>query len=126
MAQRWCAVWWIAVACGRPVAPTPEPSVPPVEVAPAPEPAPVAASPEALYAECRDRVEGHEAAGECDDDADCGRTGCGSEVCTTTAEVPNVMSTCEERPCFAVLDACGCHDGRCTWTVRPAGSVAPR
>ena len=72
------------------------------------------------------RVEGPEAAGECDADADCGRTGCGSEVCTTTAEAENVMTTCEDRACFAVLDTCGCHDGRCTWTVRPAGPAAPR
>jgi eight-cysteine-cluster-containing protein len=121
MGQWWCAAAWLLVACGGRTAPPPEPTVaPPAEVAP------VSASPEGLYAECRDRVEGPEAAGECAADADCGRTGCGSEVCTTSAEVANVMTTCEDRPCFAVLDTCGCHDGRCTWTVRPAGPAAPR
>ena len=122
MGRWWCVAGWLLVACGgRTPPPAPEPTAaPPAEVVPA------SASPEALYTECRDRVEGPEAAGECDDDADCGRSGCGSEVCTTIAEAGNVMTTCEDRACFAVLDTCGCHDGRCTWTVRPAGPATPQ
>lgn len=107
-------------SCGR--------STPPVAPAAAPEAPPPAVpeTPDAAYASCRERVEGPEAAGECDADADCGKTGCGGEVCTTTAEIPNVMTTCEDRACFAVLETCGCHGGRCTWTVRPAEPAAPQ
>jgi eight-cysteine-cluster-containing protein len=77
----------------------------------------VAVTPGALYARCRDRVEGPEAEGECVTDADCARTGCSSEVCTTVALAPEIMTTCEVLPCFGALQACGCHEGRCTWTI---------
>jgi len=102
-------------------------SAPPVPVptsVPAPVPAPDL-SPAALYADCALLVEGPQADAECTTDADCGRGGCGNVVCTTAVAATDVMTTCEDRPCFAVLDACGCHDGRCTWTVRPPASPAP-
>ena len=108
--------------------PTPEPAP-----APTPPPAPAMQTPQELYTACQERVEGTEAAGECKADGDCAKAGCGSEVCVSTAEKANVMTTCEDKPCFKVLDACGCHDGKCTWTVKaempapapgaPAGSL---
>lgn len=70
-----------------------------------------------LYAECRDRVELPEVAGECKSDADCATTGCGSEICTAKASVEGLMTTCEDRPCFAALDVCGCQNGRCDWSL---------
>lgn len=117
----------IAWGCGGNAKNTPAPAPEP-EVAPEPAPAPEVATPQALYEECRDRVEGPQAEGECQTDADCKATGCGSEVCTTVAEAANVMTTCEDKPCFQVLDACGCHEGQCTWTVKaelPAAAPAP-
>ena len=62
MGRWWCTALSLAVACGgRTAPPAPEPTVvAPAEVVAAP--APPSASPEALYAECRDRVEGPEAA----------------------------------------------------------------
>ncbi len=105
----------------------------PVDVAapiaePAPPPPVDRATPTALYDQCHDRLELPEAAGECTTDADCGSVGCGKEVCTTTKAGAEVMSTCEDRPCFKVLDACGCHDGKCTWTLKaeaPAAAPLP-
>ncbi len=73
--------------------------------------------PAALYAECRDRVEGREKDGECSTDADCAPAGCSGEVCVTKTLAPEVMTTCEQRPCFTVLDTCGCVEGRCSWSV---------
>jgi eight-cysteine-cluster-containing protein len=112
-------------ACGslRP-APAPAPSLDPDPDPAAPPTAPET-TPAALYAECASRVEGPEADGECSTDADCTRAGCGSEVCATTAAAADLMTTCEDRPCFAVLDTCGCHDGRCTWTLRAPASPPP-
>lgn len=71
-----------------------------------------------LYEGCRARVEGVEAAGECATDADCARTGCSGEVCVAAANAGEVMTTCEVLPCFAALDACGCHEGVCSWTLK--------
>lgn len=105
--------------------PQPEPVTPP--------PAPVAVqTPAELYGECKDRVEGPQKDDECKTDADCATSGCGNEVCTTAAEKGNVMTTCEDKLCFKVLDSCGCHEGECTWTLKaetpiekpgPAGSL---
>lgn len=88
-------------------------------VSPAGE-APSAATdtPEALYAACRDRVEGTERGGECASDTDCVRAGCSSEVCVAVAESGAVVTPCEVKSCFGVLEACGCHEGRCTWTLK--------
>lgn len=76
-----------------------------------------------LYAQCRDRVEGVGAPGECTTDADCARAGCSQEVCVTRAAAAEVMTTCEVLPCFRVLDACGCHDGTCSWTIKETALV---
>ena len=106
---------------------TPEPvPAPKAEPAPAPEPAPLGVTPQSLYEECRERIENPQTEGECQTDADCKTAGCGGEVCTTVAEAANVMTTCEDRLCFSVLDACGCHEGQCTWTLKdqvPEGKV---
>jgi len=108
------------VACARngsaeQPAPAPQPETP-ARTAPPPVEHP-ASTPAELYAECRDRVEGPEADGECTSDDDCVRVGCGSEVCTTVTAGADLVTTCEDRVCFHVLDTCGCHDGRCTWTL---------
>lgn len=107
----------LLVACSgsppAPVAPTPVPVDAP---APAVPPAPIDAA--AMYAECRTRVEEPEADSECTSDADCVSTGCSGEVCTTRSVGLDLATTCEVLDCFDVLDACGCHGGRCTWTTR--------
>ncbi len=84
----------------------------PVEIAAAP---PTASN---LYEGCRVRVEGVETSGECATDADCARTGCSGEVCVASASAGDVVTTCEVLPCFAALDACGCHEGVCGWTLK--------
>jgi len=76
----------------------------------------------ALYEECRTRVEGREKDGECQNDDDCSRAGCSGEVCVTTSLAAEVMTTCEVRPCFAVLDTCGCVEGRCSWSLDADGA----
>jgi eight-cysteine-cluster-containing protein len=92
--------------------------------APAPLPvapvAPVAAAetPAELYASCKDRMENPQAAGECKADADCAKAGCSMEVCTTAAQSKEINTICDSKPCFKVVDACGCHDGMCTWTLK--------
>lgn len=85
-------------------------------------------TPADLYAECEARVEGQQQAGECTTDADCSRAGCSQEVCVTSAAAADVMTTCEIKPCFQVLDSCGCHDGVCSWTLKtevPRGPKIP-
>lgn len=77
-----------------------------------------------LYAECKQRVEGREAANECTQDSDCTKAGCSSEVCVTTAMASDIMTACDVQPCFAALDACGCNAGVCSWTVK-ADDAAP-
>lgn len=109
--------------------PGPAPSV--VEV-PAPEPVDEASPkkplpgkigappipPAQLYADCKTRVEGSDQAGECSSDADCQKAGCSQELCISKAEAAEgMMSTCEIRPCFAVLETCGCTEGVCSWAV---------
>lgn len=72
-----------------------------------------------LYGACRERVERPEADGECSSDADCVASGCSQELCTSTAAAAEgLMSTCEMRPCFKVLDACGCVEGHCRWSLK--------
>jgi len=100
-------------------APTEEPAPAP-DPEPAPEPAPepeAEVTPASLYAECEGRVEGKTAEGECEKDEDCGTAGCGNEVCVTTLNAKDVMSTCDNKRCYDVLDTCGCHEGQCTWTL---------
>ncbi len=75
---------------------------------------------EALYQQCLERVEGREADNECTADTDCIAAGCSTEICTTKAAAEGLMSTCENRPCFAVLDSCGCDQGRCQWSLKSA------
>jgi eight-cysteine-cluster-containing protein len=75
-------------------------------------------TPQMLYDQCHDRLEGAEQDGECSTDADCGTSGCSQEVCVPVAERGNVMTTCEILPCFGAVEACGCHEGRCTWSVK--------
>ena len=88
-----------------------------------PEEIPGTSNASALYEECRTRVEGREKDGECQSDDDCGRAGCSSEVCVTTSLAAEVMTTCEVLPCFAVLDTCGCVEGRCSWSLAADGAA---
>lgn len=59
-------------------------------------------------------------AGECDTDADCVATGCSGEVCLARANAEGLVTTCEVLPCFGVLEACGCIEGSCSWSVGAA------
>jgi len=77
-------------------------------------------SPEELYAMCEARVEEPRVDGECTSDADCGTAGCAGEVCTTKAATADVMTTCENKICFSILDTCGCVDGQCSWSIKAA------
>ncbi|NCG17476.1 MAG: hypothetical protein GWP91_00475 [Rhodobacterales bacterium] len=129
---------FLLIACsGKNAKPEAEPVV---EVASAAEPAPEPAavpidakteipSPQELYDSCEERVEGRQKEGECTVDADCKAAGCGSEVCTTVANAAEVMTTCEGKICFKILDTCGCHEGMCTWTIKDTlpelGAVQP-
>jgi eight-cysteine-cluster-containing protein len=106
-------------ATAEPPVAAPAPSAPPLE-----PPATGTPTPGALYEQCRDRVEQPEANGECDSDDDCASSGCGREVCTTATAAADLMTTCEVRQCFSVLDSCGCDKGRCTWSLKDA--VPPR
>lgn len=96
--------------------------VAPVDGAPAAEATPIGGPPQTpgeAYLGCKDRVEGPQVAGECKTDADCTKTGCSQEVCVASAHAAEIMTTCEILPCFAALDACGCHEGMCSWTLVP-------
>jgi len=77
-------------------------------------------SPEELYAMCEARVEEPRVDGECTSDADCATAGCAGEVCTTKAAAADVMTTCENKLCFSILDRCGCVDGQCSWAIKDA------
>lgn len=117
------ALWAGCAGKGGPETPkdeAPKDAVTDQAPAPAPEsePAPVPTSAE-LYAECQTRVEGPQKDDECKVDADCAKAGCGQEVCTTAAEAANITTTCEDKLCFKILDTCGCHEGECTWTLKP-------
>jgi eight-cysteine-cluster-containing protein len=112
----------LITGCGAKATPDPAPTEEPApapDPAPAPEPEPEAeVTPASLYAECEGRVEGKQQEGECDKDEDCVSAGCGKEVCLTSANAADIMTTCEDRLCFKVLDACGCHEGQCTWSLK--------
>ena len=88
-------------------------------------PGPVTPSPETLYQQCFERVEGAESDSECTTDEECAAAGCGGEVCTTTTLQPSVVTSCEARPCFQVLDRCGCKEGRCQWSLKTTVPVTP-
>lgn len=77
-----------------------------------------------LYGMCRDRVEGPESDGECASDEDCVAVGCSSEICTTRDKGAGMMSTCDNKPCYAALDTCGCAAGRCQWSLKD-GPIEP-
>lgn len=146
----------LAVSGCKKAEPTPDapPLSPPPAAAPVAVDAPAAGPPPTtktatttaaeLYGACRERVERPEKDGECASDADCVASGCSQELCTSkAAAAEGLMSTCEMRPCFKVLDACGCVEGRCSWSLKelapgeaalpgmgnpiplPAGSVPP-
>lgn len=118
-----------ACSSAAPPAASPDPGPQPAAEPPAADP-PLAppsdptppASADTLDAQCRARVEGPEQDGECTTDADCGTGGCSGEVCAPSAALEGLMTTCEVQPCFERLDRCGCHDGRCTWTLKPAAA----
>lgn len=139
----------LSMGCARkdPAPPSPslavDAAVAPAAEAPAPPPPPAStdatapssttaaqasdapmADPATLYETCRGRVEGPERDGECESDADCATAGCSGEVCATADAVAGLMTTCEVRPCFAALDACGCVEGRCSWSLKE-GPVSP-
>ncbi len=76
-----------------------------------------APDPQSLYEGCRERVEGTETDHECTADADCVKTGCSSELCIAKSVAEGVMSTCEVRTCFQILESCTCQEGRCRWVV---------
>lgn len=54
---------------------------------------------------------------ECIADSDCAKAGCSGQVCTTTLEAPNIVTTCEYRPEYDCYQAsgCGCIKGKCSW-----------
>ncbi len=114
----------------EPVAEATEDAVPAVADAPGAEPPELPVdtpTPQMLYDQCKDRLEGPEEDGECSTDADCGTAGCSQEVCVAAAKKSEIMTTCEILPCFAAKDTCGCHEGRCTWTlVEELQPVLPR
>jgi eight-cysteine-cluster-containing protein len=111
---------WFVVACHR------GPKEAPIAEGPAPT-GPAAEGPSAaeLYAGCQSRLEGPEVPGECTTNADCVRAGCSSEVCTTPRAASEMMTTCEVLPCFRAVDACGCVEGRCRWSVAKTTGTAP-
>ncbi len=123
----------LAMACGGKDRRT-EPAASAPDAASVAEPAPVPVSaaetappstPAALYESCRARVENPQAESECTTDADCKTAGCGSEVCTTVAAASSIMSTCEDRLCFKVLNTCACREGSCSWDLKDTMPVAP-
>ena len=78
-----------------------------------------------LYEGCRERVEYIETPGECTTDDDCMRGGCSREVCAPAATITEIMTTCEIRLCYHVLDSCGCNEGLCQWSIHPDGKEVP-
>ncbi len=84
-------------------------------------------TPQMLYDQCHDRMEGAQADGECSTDADCGTAGCSQEVCVPASKTGDVITTCEILPCFGAVEACGCHEGLCTWSLKEQlGPMLPR
>ncbi len=109
----------ILVGCKKPIEVTPStaPAAETPETAPEVT-APDLNSPEGLYASCLDRVENPQEGGECEQDTDCAVGGASGEVCTTSAAAADLMTSAERRRCFTVLDACGCREGACTWSIQ--------
>lgn len=109
----------LALGCARREVPSDPPpastEVAPVE-ATAGDPPPLS-DPETLYTQCRERVESPEADGECASDADCVAAGCSGEVCLPKTAAEGLMTSCEVRLCYSVLQSCGCRAGRCAWTL---------
>ncbi len=122
----------LIVACSTKPGPPEVPEAPEVPEVRVPEPVEVPeadadtapADPAALYAACEARVEQPQSPGECATDGDCVTSGCSSELCVPKS-AGQMMTTCEVKPCFAVLQTCGCHDGQCTWTVGTAAPPSP-
>ncbi|MDI6721157.1 MAG: eight-cysteine-cluster domain-containing protein, partial [Candidatus Aenigmarchaeota archaeon] len=58
---------------------------------------------------------------ECASDTDCTPAGCSSQICTTSAKAPSVITTCEMREEYACLrqTSCSCIEGRCAWSDTP-------
>jgi eight-cysteine-cluster-containing protein len=54
---------------------------------------------------------------ECNEDSDCVRTGCSSEICIQAEKAGDVITDCSVRPHYECLqvDRCGCIGGRCGW-----------
>jgi eight-cysteine-cluster-containing protein len=113
----YAALMFVACSGSPPPATTPEPAPAPAPEA-APEPAPKKVSAQSMYDECKGRVEGPSAAGECTKDDDCAVGGSSGEVCVTTLFAAELVTAAEKMPCFAVLDTCTCQKGTCTWTVK--------
>ena len=114
----------LAWGCNAKNTPTTEPLPEPVEPAPEPEP-PAPETPQTLYAACHDRVELPQADAECESDEDCAKAGCSQEVCTTATQAAEINTICDVQPCFSVLEACGCTEGTCTWTLTAELPEAP-
>lgn len=76
----------------------------------------VSADPAAAFEKYRDRLEGQEAAGECSADSECAPAGCSQEVCMPAGA--EVTTTCEVLPVYTILDACGCVDTKCQWSLK--------
>lgn len=111
------ALLLLLLACGgtRPGAAPPPEDAPSVVVTVPPAARGASKTP---AGDCTQRVEGREQDGECVTDADCARAGCSQEVCVPAKAAGEVVTTCEILPCFATLDSCGCHEGRCSWTYK--------
>jgi eight-cysteine-cluster-containing protein len=101
---------------------TPVGKTPPVPSAGVPSGVVPAGVPQAtgaeLYGSCRERVEGRETEGECAADSDCVAAGCSGEICLAQEAAKGLMGTCEVLPCFQALDACGCVEGMCRWSIK--------
>ena len=122
-------VAWAASCAGPSTAVAPDAAkgeVTPAAPGPAAAPEPRRPDPKRMYADCRERVEGAEAPGECASDSDCATAGCGGELCISAANAAaGVSTTCEQRPCFQALDRCTCQATTCKWTVRAEVPALP-
>ncbi|MFK7928838.1 MAG: hypothetical protein AB8H79_11665 [Myxococcota bacterium] len=77
-------------------------------------------TPADFYAQCKDRLERPEEAGECSQDSDCAAAGCSAEKCITKTAAADLMGTCEVLPCFDAVDVCSCSAGTCSWSIKDA------
>jgi len=111
------AVWIAAVGCAGTTVKPPPLSEGRGDLRSAPLEMP---SPEELYEMCEPRLEEPRVDGECTSDDDCATAGCAAEVCTTRSAAADVRTTCENKLCFSILEACGCVDGQCSWSIKDA------